>query len=214
MSQENVDKTPKKELSALEQKQLELVEVELAIKKAKLAQLEKDNDLDQQLKRAQLQDAEEQLANRKLKSENRLLKAKGNGATLRDIARNQQLTEQGCSHLKGGSGIDALIKGGDDIGNYAVIKHTFANADVWIRCLRCGKTWKPPLEEDFVIDGEFNLALYTAAEQEYRTALDFSTRNQMSGSVMFGFKKIRGSKASDEDVANHYRKVTKNTTLR
>ena len=87
---------------------------------------------------------------------------------------------------------------GDDT-QYAVLKHTFANGDMWVRCLRCGKTWKPPVRELFALEEEYLKAIVA-----YETAINFQTRNVPSASVQFRFS----------DNGAYYRQVTANTTLR
>lgn len=66
--------------------------------------------------------------------------------TLRYQRENDEVHQNGCTHMKGGASEDLLhgaISKGNDAGNYAFIDHTFT-VGVRIRmCQRCGKTWFP-----------------------------------------------------------------------
>jgi hypothetical protein len=119
--------------------------------------------------------------------------------------QNRNDTQKRCNHKKGGDGVRGVIGGkGDDV-QYAVLKHTFCNGDTWIRCLRCGKTWKPPILVDYKTDEG-----YKAAQERYQIALDFTTRNQTSSSYCFqwGYNPEK-TKGGDE----FFREVTRNSTL-
>lgn len=154
---------------------------------------------------AELQDLEERLAERELKRENKRQRSFTNGATLKQLAANDKSHQERCNHKKGGNGAEGIIGGQGDDPQYAVIKHRMPNGDVWIRCLRCAKTWKPPVESEFTDkDSKFNQAGYDVAQREYLDALAFQTRNQTSGSIVFQFS----------DGGKHFREVTKNTNLR
>lgn len=154
--------------------------------------------LEVQEKKANLQDLKERLDERELKRETKRQRSITNGATLKSLAANDEATQARCSHRKGGNGVEALTKGGDD-SQYAVIKHQFCNGDIWVRCLRCGKTWKPPIESQYKTKEE-----YLKAYVDYQTALNFTTRNVMSGSVMYKFS----------DGGQYFREVMANSTLR
>jgi hypothetical protein len=150
-------------------------------------------------RQANLQDLQERLAERELGREVRRQRNKTNGATLTALAAADKMAQKRCTHKKGGDGAAAVIGGQGQSGQYAVLKHTFANGDMWVRCLRCGKTWKPPILEDF--DSE---RAFLAAEAEYQAAINFSTLNVPSGGCQFRFS----------DNGKYYREVTRFTTLR
>ena len=70
--------------------------------------------------------------------------------------------------------------------------------DWWIRCLRCAKTWKPPVKKNFSND-----ATYQAAWEAYRVAVNFQTRNGASSGYVFQFS----------DGGEYFREVTESATL-
>lgn len=150
-------------------------------------------------KKANLQDLEERLAERELKRETKRQRSLTNGATLRSLAQADTMVQSRCTHKKGGDGAAGVIGGKGQASQYAVLKHTFANGDMWVRCLRCGKTWKPPLREDYKDE-----RAYLAAEAEYQAAINFQTLNVPSGACLFKFS----------DNGQYYREVTRHTNLR
>jgi hypothetical protein len=155
--------------------------------------------LEVQFKRANLQDMDERLKERELKREDKRQKSITNGQTLKALAEGTLQAQLRCNHHKGGDGAEGVIGGRGNSPQYAVLKHKFANGDMWVRCLRCGKTWKPPVKSEHKTD-----ATYNSAMTEYRTALEFPTQNKSSAGVVFGFS----------DGGEFYREVTKNANLR
>lgn len=150
-------------------------------------------------KKAELQDIEERLAERELKRENNRQKALTNGQTISQIEKNEKTHQKRCNHKKGGNGAAGVIGGKGDSPDYCVIKHTLAHGDTWIRCQRCGKTWKPPIKKDYKNGIDFEAAL-----QVYETALEFQTKNVTSSGVAFRFS----------DNGDYYREQTRDVTLR
>lgn len=104
------------------------------------------------------------------------------GRTLAALAANQNKREERCNHRKGGAGIQSVIEGTGTDNQYAVIKHTFANGDTRVGCLRCGKKWWP-------------------GDEGYAEALAFPTINVSSGSIQFRFP----------DHGAKHRELTKNS---
>lgn len=154
-------------------------------------------ELEVKMNRANLQDMQERLAEREMKRENVGQRAKINGSTIATLARNRHLTQERCNHHKGGNGANGVVAGQGDDSQYAIMKHKMANSDIWIRCLRCGKWWTPPVQEHFeTMEG------YLGAVAEYQAALNFQTRNVMSGSIAFNWG----------DGGKYYREVTRHTT--
>ena len=189
-----VEGTPK-----AKQKELEL-SAEFQSMQLENLRLEKElKELEIKEKQANLQDLQERLAERELKRENTRQRAKTNGATLIALDLGQKAYERRCNHRKGGNGAAGVVAGQGDSANYAVIKHTFANGDTWLRCQRCGKTWKPPAISQFATREE-----YLAKYAEYQAALNFPTTNIPSSSYLFKFS----------DNGEFYREVTASTTLR
>jgi TolA-binding protein len=146
-------------------------------------------------KKAELQDLEERLQERELKRDNKRQRSTTNGATLEQIKRGFEATQSRCNHKKGGNGADGIIGGQGDDSQFCVLKHVMPWGDTWIRCLRCGKTWKPPIKEQFMFDekgkvipnGKYNEAQYNKAVADYQTALQFQTRNVTSGSIQYRY---------------------------
>lgn len=169
-------------------------EMEIEIKKLEL-----------EARQLEVEERRDQVNDRKNKRENKLLEAQTKGSALKSIAQGEAQAQKRCSHKKGGNGLQALVKGGND-AQYAVIKHVFHNGDTWVRCLRCAKTWKPPIESDYIDPqtGKLNQALFDRAESEYQRALEFDTRNGTSGGVMFKYS----------DGGQFARETMAHTTLR
>jgi hypothetical protein len=180
----------------LQQIMLESKRLELETKKFEF----ETQQLTLRSKKAELQDIEERLAERELKRENNAQKAITNGQTLIQIAKNETAHQKKCNHRKGGNGAAGVVGGRGDSPDYAVIKHTFAHGDTWIRCQRCGKTWKPPIKKDF----KGHEDLYDTAMRVYEMALEFQTKNVTSAGVPFRFS----------DDGEFYREQTRHVSLR
>lgn len=133
-------------------------------------------------KQLEVEDLKDRVDERKLKREQSKQRSMGNGAALRQQAHDQKNREKRCNHHKGGNGMEGYQGGQGDSPQYSVIKHIFANGDWWIRCLRCAKTWKPPIEADFPTKEAFD-----QAQREYLEAKNFQTKNQTSASIPLQF---------------------------
>lgn len=132
-----------------------------------------------------------------------------------------------CTHKKGGivtpRDMRVLTTGGNNI-QYAIMKHQMINGDIWVRCLRCGKTWAPPVEINFFFDkngkqvapadGTFGKAKFERARDEYIRATMFETNNSMSGSVQCRFSTFDVESGKMVDAADKYRENIASTTLR
>ena len=104
-----------------------------------------------------------------------IVKAVNLGQYLNRQKTIKEKEQKDCNHLKGGL---CEVKGGKYTGkvfnnmnppsfkDYAVIKHKMPWGDWWIRCLRCGRWWKP---------GDF----------DYNEALAFTTHNSPSTAIQF-----------------------------
>jgi hypothetical protein len=158
-----------------------------------------NSELELKEKTFNIQDLKERLEERELKRESRKQRSLTNGATLRQIDRTELAAQKRCNHRKGGMGAAGVVAGQGDSSNMAVIKHKFANGDTWVRCQRCGKTWKPPVKNAFKTQEE-----YITAFTEYQAAVNFQTTNTSSSSYLFQFS----------DGGEYYRQVTESTTLR
>lgn len=201
-----VEGTPKTKAAAPKQTTAEMeAELHAIMMESKRLELEakkfefESQQLTLQSKKAELQDLQERLAERELKRENNRQKAVTNGQTLQQIDKNEKANQKRCNHKKGGNGAAGVIGGKGDSPDYAVIKHTFAHGDTWIRCQRCGKTWKPPVKKDYLSDEGYETAL-----RIYEIALEFQTKNVTSSGVAFRFS----------DNGEFYREQTKHVSLR
>jgi hypothetical protein len=153
---------------------------------------------------AELQDLEERLAEREMKRETKRQRSVTNGITLNQIKNNNKAVQDHCNHRKGGNGAEGVVGGQGDDSQYAVLKHRMFNNDLWVRCLRCGKTWKPPIKEEFTVNGKVDEDAFIRAQRDYQEAVAFQTRNQTSGSVQFRFS----------DGGEDSRRKMKDVTLR
>ena len=162
----------------------------LELQAARLSILEKE---------ANLQDVSERLAEREMARETKRMRSRTNGQTLRQTNAADAAFQKRCNHHKGGQGSQGYQGGQGDDPQYAVGKHMFCNGDTWVWCLRCKKTWRPPLKEDYATEEG-----YIGAFAEYQAALNFQTRNIPSSSYVFKFS----------DGGLYFRDVTRNTNLR
>lgn len=150
-------------------------------------------------KKANLEDIQERLAERQNRRELVRQTSITNGTTLKALAEQDKAVQKRCNHRKGGNGAAGVIGGQGDSLDYAVIKHTMLNGDMWIRCQRCGKTWKPAVQDHYKSVEE-----YVKALNDYEQAKNFPTKNSPSSSYLFRFS----------DNGAYFREVTKDSTLR
>lgn len=132
-----------------------------------------------------------------------------------------------CSHKKGGMASPRdlrVLSTGGNAAQFAVMKHQMINGDIWVRCLRCGKTWNPPVEKNFFfdekgrqvapVDGTYNKAKFEKAVEEYKRATMFETNNSMSTSVQCRFTRFDLESGRLVDAADTYRENIASSTLR
>jgi hypothetical protein len=212
---------------AIRQADLKAKELDLAIKAAEL----EAKQLEKQEREFNLKDLKARIAARELKEKQHLEDLKASGRTFRQTQMADEFNQSRCTHKKGGfvspRDLAAMKRGGSD-PTYAVIKHQMINGDIWVRCLRCGKTWAPPVQKNFYFDknglrvaqkdGVFNQEGFQNAQKQYQEAVAFSTRNSMSTSVQCRFSKAYQDPKSGEivevDATNDYRNLVGNTNLR
>lgn len=200
MSEENVQALkPKK--SAVEM-DAELKQIQLETAKLELEE-----------KKANLQDVKERLEERQLKRDALKDRSRTNGQTFSQNDKRQKAAEDGCTHRKGGNGLGDFLGGKGQDPQFAVIKHRMLTGDIWVRCMRCGKTWKPPIRKNFYFadgqqvapkDGKFDAVQYEQALREYQGAVHFQTKNATSSSYIFGYT----------DGGEYAREILEPTTLR
>jgi len=132
-----------------------------------------------------------------------------------------------CSHKKGGMASPRdlrVLSTGGNAAQYAVMKHQMINGDIWVRCLRCGGTWRPPVESNFFFDkqkknvapadGTFDQVKFDKAVEEYRRATMFETNNSMSSSVQCRFSEFDIESGKMVDATETYRRNIASTNLR
>jgi hypothetical protein len=172
------------EKTELEIKRLELENLELENEERKLNLINKRQDIDQ----------------RKMNEEQQFAVYRERGVVLADQSRNEAMGQEYCTHRKGGIDMHGLMGNGDDT-DYAVWKIKWFDGKMWVRCLRCAKTWKPVRMEMFakVEKGKpvaplaphetlaAAIEAYTAASADYKAACAFPTKNQPSGTTQYQF---------------------------
>lgn len=167
------------------------------------------------------------IEDRELDDKQRQLDRAAQGRTFAQADATDEYNWKHCTHRKGGMAsardVRCLTRGGNDAGQYAVIKHQMINGDIWVRCLRCSKTWAPPVEKNFYMrggkvvapaDGVFDVDAFKKAQQEYMEAVNFPTRNSMSGSVQCRFYIVDAATGKQIDGADIYRENVGNSNLR
>lgn len=173
------------------------------VKSAEQSELERltleEKQLAVEFQKAQLEDMRERLDERSLKRDQSKQRSLTNGATLKQLKQNDAHVQNRCNHRKGGNGMSGYLNGQGDDPQYAVIKHKISNSDLWVRCMRCGKTWKPPVQSAYKTAEEFQKAQF-----EYQEAVNFPTRNVTSSSIVFQFS----------DGGKQFREDNKDVTLR
>ena len=155
-------------------------------------------------KKAELEDLKERLAERQMKRETKAQRSKVNGDVLKQTENINKQAQSRCNHRKGGNGAEGVILGKGDDPQYAVIKHQFCNQDIWVRCLRCGKTWKPPIESEHTVNGKLDSESFNKVLREYHEAVEYNTRNAMSKAIQYAYS----------DGGKHFRNTMANTNLR
>jgi hypothetical protein len=181
-------------LTEAEELTIENQRLELEIKRKELA----TKNLEILEKEANLQDIQERLAERQGKRQDKSEKAKSNGLTLAQNRAALKAVQDRCNHKKGGNGENGIVGGQGDDSQYAVLKHIFLNGDMWVRCLRCRKLWKPPIKKNFTTETS-----YQAAWDVYNAARNFQTRNGTSSGYQFRFS----------DGGEYFREVTEHVNL-
>jgi hypothetical protein len=163
MSNTDVNAAPKVAVKSAAE---EAAELDLKIKQAQLLREE------QMLRKAQLENTNlefqiEQLQGKKDTREGEMhVRAVGLEASNTD----ELIGHSVCTHKKGGS-LRQYPRGDGDKGGYAIMRHRLPSGDMFIRCLRCGKEWLPPVKpvaDDPIYKnkiGQFN-------EGEFRKATD------------------------------------------
>lgn len=199
----------------------ELAAIQLEIERERLETLK----LEKQERELNLRDLKQRLADREVRDLQRIGDREQTGKVIAQQKATDAHRQKICTHRKGGNvsprDLRALFTGGSS-QQRSVFKHIMINGDLWIRCSRCGKTWSPPIEENFYFDGKgrvvpkhlgkFDPIRFEQAQREYNDAVAFETNNTTSSSVQARFSKIEDGR--EVDAALDYRKALKDTNLR
>lgn len=228
---------PTEELAAL---QLSLVQAQLENAKAEQAE---------RIARAEehkltLMDVKQRVEKRQMEAQQRQDSRASQGRVFAQDAANEFARQEVCTHRKGGIVTDrdmAVLSTGGDSTQAAVIKHRMIDGNLWVRCMRCSKTWTPPQKQNFFFDrkrnstdrpekilrakkmpyegpqvGIFDELSFAIAVEEYKKACAFQTQNKESGSVFCQFAKWNEETHTWDAALGkaEYDKGMLNTTLR
>jgi hypothetical protein len=223
MNAENTNVPAKSKAEQIEDIELQERILALELKKAELeAKL-----LEKQEREYHIKDLKARLADRDIQEKQLQEDRAQQGRTFAQQDATDAYRYRICTHKKGGivtpRDMRVLTTGGNNI-QYAIMKHQMINGDIWVRCLRCGKTWAPPVESNFFfdragaqvapVDGTFDRAKFERARDEYIRATMFETNNSMSGSVQCRFSTFDVASGKMVDASDKYREGIASTTLR
>jgi len=225
----------------------ELAALQLSLVKA---QLENANaEAQERLARAEehkltLHDVKQRVEKRQMQQQQALEARKQQGQVFAQDAAQEFARQEVCTHRKGGIVTPrdmAVLTTGGDSQQAAVIKHRMIDGNLFVRCMRCSKTWVPPHRENFFFDrkrnekdrsdkilrakkmpyegpqvGIFDELSFQIAIEEYKKACAFQTQNKESGSVICQFSKWNEeTKTWDAALGKaEYDRGMLNTTLR
>jgi hypothetical protein len=197
--------------------------MELEIKKQQLEALQ----LEQEERTYHIRDLKAKLADRDIREKQLKEDRESQGRTFAQQEATDIYRFSICSHKKGGmvsNRDNRVLSTGGNAAQYAVMKHQMINGDIWIRCLRCGKTWAPPVEKNFFfnekgrqvapVDGKFNADKFARAIEDYKRATMFETNNSMSGSVQCRFSTFDVDSGKMVDATDLYRESVAASNLR
>jgi hypothetical protein len=129
--------------------------------------------LDLELKRAEVSKLRAQINQKRDDARTRNL-------AIQNFMKQREMQQEGCNHLKGGTGADAFMRGTGDSPYYAIIKHKLPSNLYMVLCQRCGKEWHPADKFDKSIK----------ETPGYQQALAWPTNNSASGSSTFLFERV------------------------
>ena len=127
--------------------------MELEIKRQEL----EAKSLEIQERKYHIQDLKTKLADREITERQLKEDREQQGRTIAQQDATDKYRFTICTHKKGGlvSPRDQrVLSTGGNAAQYAVLKHQMINGDIWVRCLRCGKTWAPPVMNNFFFDAK------------------------------------------------------------
>lgn len=154
---------------------------------------------------ASLELAKHENAKHKMKQQEIKDKYTSRGRELKKTDRDHEIQQSNCPHRKGGS--DGSGHGTDAM--HSVLRHLMPWNEIYQRCLRCGKTWRPPHIENYPETPEGKKD-FDAAMAEYKAALAWPTDNKMSTSITYQFTSDDGNVSAKKFV----HETVKDTDLR
>ncbi len=225
MSENNTKALSKSELLDIQIKEAELkarvMELELQKQAAEAKALEIEE------RRYHIQDLKKTLSDRAIQEQQLKEDRESQGRTFAQQEATDQYRFSICTHRKGGTVTardQRVLSTGGNSNQYAVMKHQMINGDIWVRCLRCGRTWAPPVEANFFFDGSgrqvapkdgvFSRSKFERAQEDYLKAQMFETNNSMSTSVQCRFSRFDLDSKRIVDAADTYRENIASTNLR
>ena len=132
------------------------------------------------------------------------------GRELKNTEASQRRHQDGCSHLKGGKGIQALQTGGTDTSDAALIRHLFPWGEWKARCQRCGKTFAAPRPENFDLTKPEGKAAFDKQKAEFDWAMKAPSNNSPSTGITFQHH----SEDDDKSAKKFVQEVIGNVNLR
>lgn len=207
----------------IKQAELDAKRLEVEIKRQQLEALQ----LEREERTYHIKDLKAKLADRDIREKQVQEDREQQGRTFAQQRATDLYRFSICTHRKGGvvtpRDMRVLSTGGNK-EQFAVMKHQMINGDIWVRCLRCGKTWSPPVEKNFYFnerevqvapqDGEFDRVKFDKAQKDYLEATMLNTNNSMSTSVQCRFSTFDLKSGKMVDAADLYRESIASTTLR
>jgi hypothetical protein len=145
-------------------------------------QLEKQySDIERELRLMDLELKREAVKQLRQAKQAEIDKAAAQQAAISQFLVQRRLRQANCSHRKGGSGADAVIRGQGTSAMSCVIKHLLPAGNYLVLCQRCGREWHGPLS------ALQNGGTARPATKGYFAALQLTTNNTSSGSSRFDF---------------------------
>ena len=165
-------------------------------------------DIESRVSQAEL--TRHQTAQFKMKQAEQKDKFWSRGRELKNTEASQKKHQDGCSHRKGGRSIEALQKGGTDASDHCILHHLLPNNEWWLRCMRCGRTWRPVHSEDYNLTVPAEREAFEQAKAAYKWALEAPTNNSPSSGITFSHTSEDDNKTAKKFVHD----VMKDVNLR
>jgi hypothetical protein len=138
--------------------------------------------IDQELQAWQLEETRDRVLASRAKKHQRNAAAEQYERGMKQNQIKQKMREDSCPHRKGGKNMAGLLKGND--ANHSIVRHTLPLGEIMVLCQRCFKIWRRPDRKLLKGDAAAK-AKYMDLLAQYRTALEFPTDNEDSGTQIF-----------------------------